>query len=231
MVSTGVAMVADAVVDRDARLVAITGGVAAGKSTFAAALADALPVSASVVASDGFLLANAQLDARGLSRRKGFPESYDAPALASFLDAVRAGEATASAPVYSHRTYDIVPGERQSTAGAGIVIVEGLHLASPQLGVRDHFDLVVHLDADDRDLQRWYLERFRTLRAAAADDPTSFLYPYVSIGPDALDAMALDVWRAVNLVVLHEHARPSAAFADIVLHLGGDHEVQRSTGP
>jgi type I pantothenate kinase len=229
MEPTGVAHVAELVEARAARLVAVTGGVAAGKSTFAAALAATLPRPTVTVASDGFLFPNVELEARGLSARKGFPESYDAGALMAFLDAVRSADPDAAAPVYSHRTYDIVAGERAEVGTAAVVIVEGLHLASPALGVRDRFDLVVHLDAADVDLERWYLERFRALRTAAADDPTSFLHPYVAMGGEALDEMALDVWRAVNLVVLHEHARPDGAHADVVLHLGPDHTVERTT--
>jgi len=216
---TGVGLVADLVVERAARLVAVTGGVAAGKSTFAAALA-ARVAGTAVVATDGFLLADRS--------RRGFPESYDSAALAAFLDAVRAGDPSASAPVYSHRTYDVVPHERQVVGDAAVVILEGLHLGADELGVRDRFDLVVHLDADDTDLERWYLERFRTLRTAAEHDPTAFLFPYVAMGGDALDAMALDVWRAVNLVVLHEHARPASVGADVVLWLGPDHQVERA---
>jgi type I pantothenate kinase len=214
-----VGVVADLVAERSARLVAVTGGVAAGKSTFSAALAARVPGSV-VVATDGFLLADRS--------RRGFPESYDAAALAAFLDAVRVGDASASAPRYSHRTYDVVPDERQVVGAAAVVIVEGLHLGADDLGVRDRFDLVVHLDADDGDLERWYLQRFQTLRTAAEHDPSAFLHPYVAMGGDALDAMALDVWRTVNLVVLHEHARPAAAGADVVLWLGPDHQVERA---
>lgn len=223
MEPTGLGLVAELVRDRDARMVGVTGGVAAGKSTFAAALATALDRPAAVVSTDGFLQSGHE--------RKGFPESYDAPALRAFLDAARAGDGTASAPVYSHLTYDVVPGERITVGDAAVVIVEGLHLASPVLGVRDRFDLVVHLDADDADLERWYLERFRALRAAAADDPTAMLHPYLAMGDDVLDAMALEVWHAVNLAVLHEHARPAAADADVVLWLGPDHAVVRVDRP
>ena len=223
----GVALVTDLVVERGARLVAVTGGVAAGKSTFAGALAAALPTSTAVVAGDGFLHPNAELAAFGLTPRKGFPESYDATALASFLDAVAAGDTSAAAPVYSHLAYDVVPGEGVAVGEADVVVVEGLHLASPALGVRDRFDLVVHLDAADDDLERWYLERFRSLREAAAADPDAFLHAYLPMGDDALDAIALDVWHAVNLVVLHEHVRPAAVHADVVLHLDAEHGVER----
>lgn len=211
--------------ERAPRLVAVTGGVAAGKSTFAAGLAGALDGQVVVVASDGFLLPNAVLAERGLTDRKGFPESYDVDALAAFLDAVRAGDTSASAPVYSHLAYDVAPDERVVVGDADVVVVEGLHLASPALGVRDRFDLVLHLDADDDHQRAWYLERFRTLRTAAASDPAAFLHPYLAWGGDALDAMALEVWDAVNVVVLREHARPAAAFADAVIELGADHQV------
>jgi type I pantothenate kinase len=230
MEPTGVAAVVALAEARSARLVAVTGGVAAGKSTFAGSLADALPGDSVIVASDGFLFPNAELEARGLTARKGFPESYDTEALAAFLDAARGSDVDAAAPVYSHRTYDIVPGERVTVGDADVVIVEGLHLASNELGVRQRFDLVVQLDAADEDLERWYLERFRSLRVAAADDPSAYLHAYVAMGGDALDAIALDVWRTVNLVVLHEHARPAGAHADIVLHLDADHAVARVTG-
>src|SRR5262245_38609835 len=88
----------------DATVIGITGGVAAGKSTLGSAVAAAL--SAPVVASDGFLRTNAELASLGLTHRKGFPESFDAVALSSFLDTWRA-TGRAIAPRYSHLTYDI----------------------------------------------------------------------------------------------------------------------------
>ncbi len=218
-VDRAVDVVVEVVDARGARLVAVTGGVAAGKSTFAAALADALPRRAVVVSTDGFLLAD--------HPARGMPESYDAVALGAFLDAARAGDPAAWAPVYSHRTYAIVPGERAVVGDAEVVVVDGLHLAHPMLGGRERFDVVVHLDADDADLERWYLERFRALRTAAETDPTAMLHAYVHLGPDALDAMALDVWRDLNLVVLRDHVRPAAAGADVVLWFDADHALER----
>ncbi|HEX2590580.1 MAG TPA: hypothetical protein VHL34_03760, partial [Rhizomicrobium sp.] len=65
-------------------VIAIAGGVAAGKSTFAGELADAMASWAThveKVSTDGFLFPNAVLAERQLSMRKGFPESYDIDAL------------------------------------------------------------------------------------------------------------------------------------------------------
>ena len=63
-----------------AYVVAIDGAVSVGKSTTAELLTDLLtgppaPVVAHVVSTDGFIFPNRVLAARGLSMRKGFPES------------------------------------------------------------------------------------------------------------------------------------------------------------
>jgi type I pantothenate kinase len=211
-------------------LVGVTGAVAAGKSTFAALLADALsphlrPVA--VVSTDGFLRPNAEIDRRGLTHRKGFPETYDAALLQTFLAAAGAGDPRAAAPVYSHLTYDVVPGERVAVDGAPAVVVEGLHLGHDRLGARPHLDLLVHLEADDADLERWFLQRFRALVRAAAAEPTAFLHGVSHRPLRELEAAALGVWRAVNVPNLTEHIRPARAAADVVLHLGPDHRAER----
>ncbi len=213
-------LVIEAANRQGARLVGITGGVAAGKSTLAAAVA--LELDAPVVATDGFLFPNAALAERDLTPRKGFPESFDAAALAGFLDQWLA-TGTAEAPVYSHLAYDVV-GPAVRVDGERLV-VEGLHLGHPALGVRDRFDLLVHVDADDDDLARWFLTRFQELRAAAAGDPTAFLHAFKDLPGEVLDGMAMDVWRGVNLAVLAEEVRPWAGEADLVLRLGPDHDV------
>ena len=64
-------------------LIGITGAVAAGKSTFAEQLRDLLMArgeTVEIVSTDGFLMNNAALEAKGLIMRKGFPESYDVDA-------------------------------------------------------------------------------------------------------------------------------------------------------
>src|SRR4029079_14525939 len=112
-------------------VVAIVGSVAVGKSTTARTLRDllgALPGQPHVelVATDGFLHSNAVLDARGLTMRKGFPESYDLAALARFLGAARLGAEELHVPVYSHERYDVVPGEHQVVARPRLLLMEGL---------------------------------------------------------------------------------------------------------
>ncbi len=64
-----------------------------------------------LITTDGFLYPNAELQKRGILHRKGFPESYDRRALLRFVTDIKSGASTVFAPVYSHLSYDIVPGE------------------------------------------------------------------------------------------------------------------------
>ena len=73
-------------------VIGVAGSVAVGKSTTARLLRELLRqngIRADLVTTDGFLLPNAELEARGLLERKGFPESYDRKALLRFVMEIR----------------------------------------------------------------------------------------------------------------------------------------------
>jgi type I pantothenate kinase len=203
-------------------VVSVTGSVAVGKSAAAAALAGALdPHSVAVVCTDGFLLSNRVLDARGLTARKGFPESFDHDALAQFILDVRAGAAEARAPVYSHATYDIVDGAVQVVRHPDVLVLEGLPFPE------DHVDFTVYLDADEADIERWFVARFRSLCADARTDDASFFRPFAGYTEEQATGFALGVWRAINHVNLEEHILPVRDTSDVILEKGRDHAVRR----
>ena len=143
-------------------VIGIAGSVAVGKST-ASRLLQALlarwPTHPQVdlITTDGFLLPQRALAARGLAERKGFPESYDVRRLVRFMADVKSGLPEVIAPVYSHLTYDIVPGEFQVVRQPDIVIVEGLNVLQtgsgrsgrpmPPMFVSDFFDFSIYVDA------------------------------------------------------------------------------------
>jgi type I pantothenate kinase len=113
-------------------IIGIAGSVAVGKSTFSRVLRASLArwqdhPKVELVTTDGFLWPNAQLEARGLMQRKGFPESYNQRLLLQFLADVKAGVPRVSAPVYSHLRYDIVPRARQQVDRPDILMIEGLN--------------------------------------------------------------------------------------------------------
>ena len=78
-------------------IIGMAGSVAVGKSTTARILQRLLArwpnhPKVDLVTTDGFLLPNAMLEREGMMNRKGFPESYDLPALLRFLSDIKAGK-------------------------------------------------------------------------------------------------------------------------------------------
>jgi type I pantothenate kinase len=217
-------------------IIGLAGSVAVGKSTTARilqALLSRWPAHPKVdlVTTDGFLHPNRDLAARGLTERKGFPESYDTATLVAFLGALKRGEPEVSAPVYSHVRYDIVDGEEQVLHSPDVVIVEGLNVLQTSRGVTRHvsdfFDFSIYVDAEEPDIEQWFVERFFMLRATVFADPESFFHPYASMSEEQAESFARTVWSTINGVNLREEILPTRARADLVLEKGPDHRVRR----
>jgi type I pantothenate kinase len=220
-------------------VIGIAGSVAVGKSTVARILAELLsrwPESPRVelVTTDGFLLPNAELEHRGLMTRKGFPESYDRRALLQFVIDVKSGVPEVVAPVYSHLTYDIVPGEQVVVRAPDVLIIEGLNVLQPArpsldgrrgVAVSDFFDFSVYVDADTHDIRQWYVDRFLTLRATAFADPASYFHRYATLTDAQAVARAEEIWHSINEKNLVENVLPTRERATLVLRKGADHAV------
>ena len=229
-------------------VIGVAGSVAVGKSTASRVLQTLLARAperrrVELVTTDGFLLSNAELEARGLMQRKGFPESYDTPRLIRFLADLKAGRTGLSVPVYSHVVYDVVEDERVIVDRPEIVIVEGLNVlqvpptsrsadgpdTQPSVFVSDFFDFSIYVDADEAHVEEWYLQRFQTLVEGARDDPAAYVHRFAHLPEDDLEAVARGIWRSVNLPNLHQNVLPTRDRADLVLVKGSDHDVERVT--
>ena len=222
-------------------VIGLAGSVAVGKSTTSRvlqALLSSWPSHPQVdlVTTDGFLRPQRELAERGLAQRKGFPESYDLRRLVQFMADVKSGAAEVSAPVYSHLAYDIVPGERQVVRRPDIVIVEGLNVLQTGSGragqpmpsfVSDFFDFSIYVDADDEDIEQWYVERFLKLRDTVFRDPSSYFHRYAALSPEEAAATARGIWASINAVNLRENVRPTRERAHLILAKGRDHAVRR----
>jgi type I pantothenate kinase len=218
-------------------VIGIAGSVAVGKSTVSRILQTLLSQMmdhprVDLVTTDGFLYSNAVLEARGLMHRKGFPESYDVRRVLEFLIDVKSGKAHVTAPVYSHLTYDIVPGQVQEVNRPDIMIFEGLNvLQTPRrqqgraLSVSDFFDFSIYLDADADDIERWYVDRFMTLRETVFTDLRSYFHKYAALTDAEAVATARRIWRDVNLANLTENIEPTRERAHLILRLDRQHEV------
>nr|WP_319391330.1 type I pantothenate kinase [uncultured Cohaesibacter sp.] len=220
-------------------IIGVAGSVSVGKSTTARLLQTLLsrwPASPKVdlVTTDGFLLPNAVLEAEGLMRRKGFPESYDRTALIEFLTNIKAGKRNVRAPVYSHFYYDVMSTEAQIVDQPDILILEGLNVLQTSIlptdakdipFVSDFFDFSVYIDADEDMLHQWYLERFMRLRETAFRDPGSYFHRYSLIEEKEALQIANDLWTSINLVNLRENIFPTRPRADLVLRKEDGHAI------
>lgn len=216
-------------------VIGVAGSVAVGKSTTARLLRELLArwpdtPRVELVTTDGFLLPNAELQRRGIMHRKGFPESYDRRALLRFVSEVKSGVEEVSAPVYSHLSYDILPGEREVTHRPDILIVEGLNVLQPpgpgaRLAVSDLFDFTIYVDARSHDIEQWYVERFLRLQRSAFTDPNSYFHRYAALSEPEAVAEAQRIWHEINGPNLAQNILPTRARASLVLRKAADHTV------
>ena len=218
-------------------IIGVAGSVAVGKSTVSRLLKELLSrwsstPTVALVTTDGFLHPNAVLEERGIMDRKGFPESYDRLALLKFVADIKSGKEKVSAPLYSHLTYDIVPGEQVIVSSPDVVIIEGLNVLQPpalgqEVALSDYFDFKIYVDAPTEEIESWYLERFKALRESAFRDPASYFHRYAEM--DATKALdrAKEIWRTINLPNLMENIISTRSRATLVLQKGPKHRVER----
>ncbi len=215
-------------------VIAVAGSVAVGKSTFARVLRALLAQAGQtvdLVATDGFLWPTATLEERNLMRRKGFPESYDLDRMLTFLAQLKAGKAALRVPVYSHELYDIVPGQFQTINQPQVLILEGLNVLQDTSRegaavAADHFDFSIYLDADQNDVEQWYIERFTILQRTVFQRPTSYFHHFKDLQPAEVRKTGQDIWRSINLPNLLRNIQPTRERASVILRKNESHAVQ-----
>lgn len=220
-------------------IIGVAGSVAVGKSTFARILRALLAKwpdhpTVELVTTDGFLLSTETLQERGLMDRKGFPESYDLPQMIAFLAAVRMNQPEVRAPIYSHEAYDVLPNQFQTIRRPDILIFEGLNVLQLSPGgmnrggsvvASDFFDFSIYLDADEADIERWYIERFLVLQRTVFQRPTSYFHHFRSLNHSEAVEVARDIWRRVNLANLRSNIQPTRSRADLVMRKRSNHTI------
>ncbi|HEY2985680.1 MAG TPA: nucleoside/nucleotide kinase family protein [Jatrophihabitantaceae bacterium] len=132
------------------RMLGITGAPAAGKSTLAATLAQALAPDAVLVPMDGFHLAASELHRLGRHERKGAPDTFDAAGYVALLQRLRANaEDVVYAPEFRREIEEPIAGAIAVPRGVPLVITEGNYLLHwPQ--ARALLDEVWYVDADEQ---------------------------------------------------------------------------------
>lgn len=214
-------------------IISIAGSVAVGKSTTARIL-QALLTEANrkvdLITTDGFLYPLEKLKQQDLLSKKGFPVSYDTHALIQFVSDIKSGKEQVKAPVYSHLTYDIIPGQYTEINQPDILIIEGLNVLqrghkAHNLFVSDFVDFSIFVDAEESLLKNWYIKRFLKFRKGAFADPNSYFHHYAQLSETEAIEVASSIWDNINGVNLHENILPTRERASLILVKGEDHAI------
>ncbi len=143
-------------------ITALAGPPGSGKSTLSHDIVLALGAAARVVPMDGFHFDDAVLHARGLSDRKGAPETFDVGGFLHLMHRLRAGDEVAI-PVFdrnlelSRAAADVVVPDHR------FLVVEGNYLLLDAPVWRDLaplFDLTLMLTVPEAELDRRLMERW-----------------------------------------------------------------------
>ncbi|MGT2960624.1 type I pantothenate kinase [Streptococcus caballi] len=214
-------------------IIGVSGSVAVGKSTTSRLLQLLLSRTfkdskVELVTTDGFLYPNHVLEAEKILNRKGFPESYDMEALLNFLDTIKNGT-TAQIPVYSHEIYDIVPDKLQTIKAPDFLIIEGINVfQNPQnnrLYMSDYYDFSIYIDAENDNIEKWYLERFESLLDLAETDTKNYYHRFTNAPRQEIMQFAKDIWKSINLVNLEKYIEPTRNRAELILHKTENHKI------
>ncbi|MEE2034677.1 type I pantothenate kinase [Rhodococcus chondri] len=215
-------------------VIGVAGSVAVGKSTTARVLQALLArwehhPRVDLVTTDGFLYSSKELIRRNIMHRKGFPESYDRRKLLRFVTEVKSGAEEVAAPIYSHVSYDVIPGEYHIVRQTDILIIEGLNVlqTGPRLMVSDLFDFSIYVDARIEDIEKWYVERFLALRKTSFANPDAHFHHYSKLSDRDAVGAAKEIWHSINLPNLVENILPTRPRATLVLRKDSDHAINR----
>ena len=222
-------------------IISISGSVSVGKTTTARLLHHLLSAwptgpKVALITTDGYLYPNQVLEEKGIMNKKGFPVSYDVKSLMRFLVDVKDGVSNLHVPVYSHLSYDVIPGKYTLVDRPDILIIEGVNVLQngadyPEIRNRvfisDFIDFSIYVDADEDNLIRWYIDRFLKLRESTFDDPQCYFHRYARIPEDEAVHLAKFIWQSVNHPNLVENILPCRGRAHLILRKGPDHAIEK----
>ena len=224
-------------------IIGVAGSVAVGKSTTSRILEYILSnnklygLQVALVPTDGFLLPNEILEKKNIMNKKGFPESYDLSGLIGFLGAARQGASMLQAPIYSHHSYDIMPGKFLTVDQPDVIILEGLNVlqipklknntSTKQNCVADFIDYGIYVDAKPEVIESWYVKRFLSYMAKAVSDPSAYMHSLKHLNESSAKDCANKIWQEINLLNLKQNILPSKCRADMILFKEASHGVSK----
>ncbi|OZM71409.1 nucleoside/nucleotide kinase family protein [Amycolatopsis antarctica] len=149
----------------DRTVLGITGPPAAGKTTLAWRLADALGTRAVVVGMDAFHLAQVELNRLGRAERKGAPDTFDGYGYAHLVRRLSEGVETVYAPEFRREIEEPIAGAVRVPTDVPLVITEGNYLlldSEPWTSLRPLLADVWYLRPDEDERVERLVNRHRS---------------------------------------------------------------------
>ncbi len=91
--------------------------------------------------------------------------------------------------------------------------------------MNDYFDFSIYIDAENKQIEEWYLQRFNSLLQLAEADPSNYYHKFTQIPPHKAMELAKDIWKTINLVNLEKYIEPTRNRADFIIHKGKHHKI------
>ena len=115
----------------------------------------------------------------------------------------------------------------------GEIIIEGINVLQSAkskdkktiLEVQDFLNFSIYLDADERFLRQWYIDRFLSLRLAALNNKEDFFNRFSSTDIDQAKEIANSIWEKINLINLNENILPTKYKANLILKKNINHKT------
>ncbi|MFM8484019.1 MAG: type I pantothenate kinase, partial [Actinomycetota bacterium] len=83
----------------------------------------------------------------------------------------------------------------------------------------------IYIDADESDIESWYVDRFLRLCDSVFQEPESFFRHFAHLSRDEAIGMAKGIWREINGLNLRQNIEPTRERASLILRKGSNHRV------
>jgi len=83
------------------------------------------------------------------------------------------------------------------------------------------------VDAHEPHIKSWYISRFLSLRETAFRNPDSHFKRFANLTDAQATDQGEELWETINAINLRENIEPTRSRADLILHKGADHFIDR----
>ncbi|HLX55291.1 MAG TPA: hypothetical protein VKR58_15210 [Aquella sp.] len=215
-------------------IIGVTGGVGAGKTTFAKALEKRIKIEFKdfniiSVSTDTFIYSNKELKEKKLFNQKGFPETFDWRKLKSFLCAIRNNRNfEGDLFQYSQESKDL-SSEKINTNfeinSKTVFLLEGVNLsfcyteANAKFYPAQLLDFCIYLDPDINVIKERTIRRFVLAChcAKAAEKAPEYFKLLINKSEHDVIRHARKLWDNMNFKLWRKHINPYKKHANLVI--------------